>query len=434
MSDMARGDAIADRRFPRDDHLVAGLDIGTTKTRCAIAALQPGSSPVIVGFGCVATLGAQKGSIRDIAAAARCIREAVDKASAQAGEEIQAVHLAISGKHLRSFNTRGVGTITHPERLIQAADRDRVLDQSRLVTLAAGEEIVHAIPRMYVVDGVGGIRQPVGMYGNALEVETNILVGAQTTLRNVEQAVDRAGLVVAEKVLAPLAAGHALLKQEERENGVCVVDIGAGTTELAVFTGCEILHAKIWEVGGGHITNDLAQLLEVNVQEAERIKIVAGSALPAGVGAEEVVEIWQIGRDSPRQLLRQAVCTIIEARVKEIFGLIKKELNDQGLLDKITNGVVLTGGTALLPGIAVCAHEVLGLPVRVSSPSGLGVRIPVGGVAPGGAPPGNDNPDLAVVVGVVARVAAMMEAEPDEEDESFFDAIRRWLLGFRRRR
>lgn len=383
--------------MPRSE-LIAGLDLGTTKVCCVAADVDERDEPVIVGIGVSPSGGIRRGVVVDIEAATRAVEDAVAKASQQCGQPIISVYVGVTGEHIQSLNARGVTAITHPDKEITEADRQRVLEQSRTIVVPSDRDIIHAIPRSYSVDGQEGIREPVGMSGTRLEVETHIVTGAQTFLLNVEKCVARARLGLRETVLEALATSLAILTPAERDIGVCVLDIGGGTTDIAVVADGEILHSSVIPVGGSHVTNDLAQLFRVTAEEAERVKIHYGSALPSQVGETESVELTQIGRTHPRPLRRQAVCAIIEARMQELLQLVKKELVRANCIERMRAGVVLTGGGSLLHGVPDCAAEILQAPVRLGTPIG------VGGLADAVA-----GPEYSTAVGLV-RYAMRAEA------------------------
>ncbi|MBM3496541.1 MAG: cell division protein FtsA, partial [Armatimonadetes bacterium] len=402
--------------------LVAGLDLGTTKACCVAAEVDDRNEPVIVGVGVSPSNGIRRGVVVDIEATTRAVEDAVNKASQQCGAQVLSVYVGVTGEHIQSMNSRGVTAITHPDREITETDRQRVLDQSRVIVIPPDREILHAIPRSYSIDGQEGIREPVGMCGSRLEVETHIVTGAQTFLLNVEKCVARARLGMREMVLEPLATALGVLTPAERNLGVCVLDIGGGTTDIAVLTDGEIFHAAVIPVGGNHVTNDIAQLLRVTADEAERVKVEHGSALPATVGEVESVGLTQIGRTEPRPLRRRALCDIIEARMQELFHLVKKELLRADCTERMTAGVVLTGGGSLLPGVLECASEILQGPVRLGRPSGVGGLADAAG-----------GPEFSTAVGLVRWAVRSEDVARPAQQGGALNQITRFFSRFRPR-
>ncbi|MGC8666704.1 MAG: cell division protein FtsA [Chthonomonadales bacterium] len=351
--------------------LVVGLDIGTTKTCCVVAQVEEGREPEICGVGVSPSAGVKRGIVVDLDATVRSIEAAVAEASQQCGFEITSALVGVTGEHITTLNSSGVIAITHSDREITEDDVERVLEASRVIVVPPERMILHAIPRSYSIDGQNGIKHPVGMSGTRLEVETHIVTGANTFLQNVEKCVTRAGLAVEDMVLEPLATGEAVLMPAERELGVCLVDIGGGTSDVAIFREGEIYFSAVVPVGGRHVTNDLAQLLRMAVEDAEQLKVTQGCAVADGVGEDEAVNVRQIGAETARPFRRRALCQIIEARMQEVFQLVQKEILKSGCHDQLAAGVVLTGGGALLRGTTECAARVLELPVRIGRPGGV---------------------------------------------------------------
>ncbi|MEP6753917.1 MAG: cell division protein FtsA [Chthonomonadales bacterium] len=356
--------------MPRTD-VIAGLDIGTTKICCVVAELNDANQLIISGVGVSPSGGLKDGAVVDIESTVHAIESAVEQASRQAGKEIHSVYVGITGKHISSLNSKGVTAITHPNREITHSDVERVKEQARVIVLPPDRLILHAIPRSYSIDGQAGIRQPEGMSGMRLEVETHIVTGARTFVDNVEKCVTRAGLNLDDMVLEPLATGEAVLSNAERSQGVCLVDIGGGTSDLAIFQGGSIFYSSVIPIGGNHVTNDLAQLLRMTVEEAERIKIANGHCVLKDIRETESVAITQIGKSETRPLKRRAVVEIIEARMQEIFAHVQKEIEKSGCKDMLPAGLVISGGGSQLKGAQDLAQNQLEMPVRIGSPSGL---------------------------------------------------------------
>lgn len=353
------------------NEVFAGLDIGTTKVCCVAAECGDDGQILITGVGLSPSTGLKRGVVVDIEATTHAVEDAVARASQQCGRAITSLYVGVTGEHIKSMNSKGVTAITHPDREITEEDRDRAHQQSRVIVIPPDRVILHAIPRSYSIDGQNGIRQPVGMTGTRLEVETHIVTGAHTFLDNVRKCVSRAGLNLIEMVLEPIAAGEAVVTEQEKDLGVCLVDIGGGTTDLAIFQEGNIYHSAVIPVGGNHVTNDLAQLLRVTTDEAEKLKISYGCAVSEGVGANDTVPVVQIGRTEPRPMKHRGLCEIVEARMQELFQLVQKEIARAGCTGTISAGVVLTGGGSQLSGTLDCARDILRMPVRLGRPTGV---------------------------------------------------------------
>lgn len=351
--------------------MIAGLDIGTTKICCVVAERGERGEVIVSGVGISPSDGLKRGVVVDIESTVRAIEDAVTKASRQAGREIASVYVGVTGEHITSLNSNGVIAITHPDREIKEDDVERVLDAARVIVIPPDREILHAIPRSYSIDGQNGIKHPVGMSGTRLEVETHIVTGAHTFLENVSKCVTRAGLALDDMVLEPIATAEAVVFPAEKNLGVCLVDIGGGTSDLGVFVGGEIFYSAVVPIGGNHVTNDIAQMFRVTVEEAEKIKIQYGSALATGIGDDEGFPLMQIGRTETRPVRRRALCEVIEARMQELFQFVQKEIMKSGCHDMLPAGVVLSGGGSQLKATLDCASQILGMPVRLGAPTGI---------------------------------------------------------------
>ncbi len=354
------------------NEVITGLDIGTTKICALVAEMTEHGEILITGVGVSPSPGMKKGIVVDIESTTRAIEDAVAKASRQSAREVDSVYVGVTGEHIASLNSSGVIAITHPDREITSGDVDRVVDAARVIVLPPDREILHAIPRSYSIDGQNGIRHPIGMSGTRLEVQTHIVHGATTFLQNVEKCVTKAGLEVAEKVLEPIATGESVLLPAEKELGVCLVDIGGGTSDLAVFVNGEIYYSAVIPVGGNHVTNDVAYGLTVGRDEAERLKTENGHALADQVPEEDVITVRQIGREEGRKLRRRALVQIIEPRMQELFQLVQDELTRADCLHLIPAGLVISGGGSQLKGCVEIAQQVMGLSVRIGKPQPLG--------------------------------------------------------------
>ncbi len=352
--------------------LITGLDIGTTKVCALIAELDEQGQVLIIGMGIVPSTGMKKGVVVDIEATTRAVEEAVGIASRQANRDVDAVYVGVTGEHIASLNSSARVAITSPDREITHGDVQRVLESARVIVLPPDRQIIHSIPRSYAIDGQDGVKQPIGMSGSRLEVETHIIHGTTTFLNNVEKCVEKAGLEIVAPVLEPIATAEAVLMEAEKELGVCLVDIGGGTSDLAVFIKGEIFYSSVIPVGGNHVTNDVAFGLTVGRDEAERLKTESGNALLELVSEEDVIAVRQVGREEARSLRRTALVQIIEPRMQELFQLVKDELDKAECLGLTPAGLVISGGGSQLEGCVEVARQVMNMPVRIGSPQGIG--------------------------------------------------------------
>ncbi|HEY6101639.1 MAG TPA: cell division protein FtsA [bacterium] len=356
----------------RKGHIV-GLDIGTTKVCAVVGEGEDGDDVQIAGVGLVPSSGIRKGVVVDIDATTQAIVEAVDRAERMAGVKVDSLYASVSGEHIGSTNSRGVVAISRGDHEINPPDVERVIEAARMAALPASDrEIVHLLPRGFVVDGHDGVRNPVGMYGARLEVEAHIVTGTSTVLANLLKCVQRAGLEVEEVVLEPLASAEAALSSAERELGVVIADIGGGTTSIGVFVAGGLTHTAILPIGGHHITSDIAVGLRTPVAEAEKLKVRYGAATAGETSEGELIEVFNVGDREPRILPRRVLCEIIEPRLQEICNMLRLQIRRSGYAHLVPAGIVLTGGTALLRGITRFTSEKLELPARVGLPEQIG--------------------------------------------------------------
>jgi cell division protein FtsA len=332
--------------------------------------------------GSAASRGLRKGVVVNIDFTVEAIKQAIAEAEQMAGAEVSAVYAGVAGGHIRGLNSRGVVAVSGRDREVTAADVERAVEAARAINVPQDREIIHVLPQTFVVDDQDGIREPVGMSGVRLEVEAHIVTGAVTSVQNVIRSVNRAGLTVQDVVLEPLASAEAVLFPDEKELGIVLIDIGGGTTDVALFRDGAIWHTAILPLGGDHITNDIAVGLRTPAAEAEDLKRRYGCALTALVPAEETIDVPSVGGRKPRQLSRQILSEIIQPRVEEIFTLVARDLTKAGFQDAATAGVVVTGGTSIMEGVPELAEAVFDLPVRRGIPNGVGgladvVRSPV---------------------------------------------------------
>jgi cell division protein FtsA len=323
----------------------------------------------ILGVGSVPCRGLRKGIVSNIDWTVRSIKEAIESAQTMAGVEIRTVYAGVAGSHIRSQASDGVAAIAGGE--VTRADVERVLEGARAIPVDADRQILHVLPREYVVDAQDGIRDPIGMSGVRLGTKVNLVTAATTCVQNVVRCAERCGLTVADVVLEAYASAEAVLSDDEKEIGAAVIDIGGGTTDILLYVDGGIAHTSVIPVGGNNITSDIAAGLRTPMAEADRLKRAFGCALGRIVGDDEEIEVPGVGGHPPRRAPRRVLSDIIEPRAEEIFAVIRKRIEDTGLLEQLSAGVVLTGGAVLLEGMSEFAEEILGMPVRIGYPTGV---------------------------------------------------------------
>ncbi len=353
------------------DQILVGIDVGTTKVCTLVAEVGEDEALRIIGVGVAPARGVRKGVIVNVPEATQAIRASVEKAERVSGYDIERAHVSLAGAHVSSINSRGVVAVQRGDRGILPEDVDRALDAARAIAIPHDREVIHVVPRGFNVDGQEGIRDPLGMVGFRLEVEAHIITGAVSSIHNLIKCIEDAGVGVDELVLDPLASGEAVLTDTERDMGVVLVDIGGGTTDIAVFIEGSIWHTTILGVGGNHLTNDIAVVLRMPNAAAEEAKLQYGHACPDQVDAAEMIQVAAFGESTPTRLARRDLAQVLEARVEEIFSLVLQEIKRSGYDGLLPAGVVLCGGTAQLRGIRDMGRQVLKLPVRVGGPSDL---------------------------------------------------------------
>jgi cell division protein FtsA len=351
-----------------NSEIVVGLDLGSTKVTAVVGEIDD-NRVEILGFGNVSCRGLRKGVVSNIEWTVRAIREAVDAAQTMAGVEITTVYVGVAGSHVRSQPSDGICAISGRE--VRRADLERVLEGARAIPIDADRTILHALPREYVVDNQDGIRDPIGMSGVRLQARVNLITAATSCVQNVERCVERCGLNVAGVVLQPLASADAVVSEDEKEIGVAVIDMGGGTTDVVLYADGGIAYVTVIPAGGNNVTSDIAAGLRTPVAEAERLKRNYGCALGRMISDDEEIEVPGVGGHAPRRVARRLLSDIIEPRVEEIFAAVRSRMEETGLLEQISSGCVLTGGAALMEGVAECAEEILGMPVRLGFPIGL---------------------------------------------------------------
>ena len=354
--------------------VIVGLDIGTSKV-CAIVARRDQENPNgvhVLGIGHAPSDGLNRGVVVNIEKTVRSIERAVEGAEQQSGVTIRSVTVGIAGDHIQSFPSRGVVTISDPEQVVSQADVDRLLEDAQRVSLPSDRRILHVIPQEYIIDSQDGITDPVGMSGLRMEANVHIITGLVTAAQNIYRCVERAGLQVEDIVLEPLGSSYAVLEEDEREVGVGLIDIGGGTTDIAVFEDGTIRHTSVIGIAGHMVTNDIRKGLGIIGDQAERIKREYGYAYGAMILNDEAFMIPGIGGRKPMEITRSMLARIIQPRMEEILEFSLAELKRSGYLRHLSAGVVLTGGGALLRGSAELAQEVLGMPVKIGIPNSMG--------------------------------------------------------------
>lgn len=349
--------------------LVVGLDIGTSKIVVIVGEVKSDGELEVIGMGMHDSSGLKKGMVVNIEATVGAIRRALEEAELMADCQIVSVHTGIAGSHIRSTNSRGMVRVKDKE--VTQADIDRVLETASSISLAGDQQILHVLEQAFSIDGQDGIKKPLGMSGMRLDVEVHIVTGAVAAVQNIMKCIHQCGLEVNELVLQPLASSRAVLAEDEMELGVCLVDIGGGTTDIAVFTGGSIRHTAVIPIAGDQITNDIAMALRTPTQDAEDIKIQHGCALRQ-LADEGSIEVPGVGERGPRTLSRQTLAEVIEPRVEELYSLVQAELHRSGYEELLSSGIVITGGSSAMQGMVELGEEIFHLPVRLGIPRYVG--------------------------------------------------------------
>ncbi|MDM8517516.1 cell division protein FtsA [Desulfobacterales bacterium HSG16] len=367
--------------------IIVGLDIGTTKI-CAVVGEASGGEINIIGIGTHPSIGLRKGVVVNIESTVQSIKKAVEDAELMAGCEISSVYAGIAGGHITGFNSRGIIAIKGGE--ITKQDVERVIDAARAVAIPMDREVIHVLPQEFIVDDQSGILDPAGMAAVRLEAKVHIVTGAVTSAHNIVKCANRAGLDVCDIVLESLASGEAVLANDEKELGAALIDLGGGTSDLAVFSGKNIKHTFVLALGGNNLTNDIAIGLRAPLSEAESIKKKYGTCLSAAISPDETIEVPGMGGRRSRKLSRQILGEILEPRMEELFSLVQREIYRAGMENVMPSGIVLTGGTSILEGVTEIAESIFNLPARIGKPTGIGGLVDV-----------VNNPMFATGVGLV---------------------------------
>jgi len=361
---------------PRDSrNLLVALDIGTSKIVTLVAEITPEDRLNLIGMGSHPSRGLKKGVVVNIESTVNAIQRSLEEAELMADAKIRDVITGIAGSHIKSFNSHGMVAIKDKE--VAQYDIDRVIETARAVNIPMEQQVLHILEQEFIIDGQGGVRQPLGMSGMRLEVKVHIVTGAVSAAQNIMKCVRRCGLEVRDLMLQPLASADAVLLEDERDLGVCLVDIGGGTTDMAVFTDGAIKHTSVIPIAGDQITNDIAMALRTPTKDAEELKIAHGVALRQLASSTDMIDVPGVGERGPRELSRQTLAEVIEPRVEELYSLIQRELRSSGLEELLSSGIVITGGSALMKGMVELGEEVFHMPVRVGLPNYAGALAEV---------------------------------------------------------
>ncbi len=349
--------------------LIVGLDIGTSKVVAIVGEISTEGTTDIIGIGSHPSSGLKKGVVVNIESTVQSIQRAVEEAELMAGCQIHSVFAGIAGSHIRSLNSHGIVAIRDSE--VNASDVERVIDAAKAVAIPADQRILHILPQEFIIDNQEGIREPVGMSGVRLEAKVHMVSGAVSAAQNIVKCIRRCGLEVDDIILEQLASSYSVLTEDEKELGVCIVDIGGGTTDIAIFTEGAIRHTAVIPIAGDQVTNDIAVALRTPTQHAEDIKIRYACALRQLTSLEDTIEVPGVGEREPRKMSRQTLAEVVEPRYEELFTLIQAELRRSGFEEIIPAGIVLTGGSSKMEGLIELAEEVFHMPVRLGLPQGV---------------------------------------------------------------
>ncbi|AXS84508.1 MULTISPECIES: cell division protein FtsA [Marinobacter] len=403
------------------ENMIVGLDIGTSKVVAIVGKRKMDGTIEVVGIGSHPSRGLKRGVVVNIETTVQAIQRAVEEAELMAGCRIHSVYAGIAGSHIKSLNSHGIVAIR--DREVTQADIDRVIDAAQAVAIPADQKILHILPQEFVIDSQEGIKEPMGMSGVRLEAKVHLVTCAVNAAQNIEKCVKRCGLEVDDIILEQLASSHAILTEDEKELGVCVVDIGGGTTDIAVFTGGAIRHTAVIPIAGDQVTNDIAMALRTPTQNAEEIKIKYACALTQLAGADETIKVPSVGDRAPRDLSRQALAEVVEPRYEELFTLVQSELRRSGFEDLIPAGIVITGGSSTMEGVVELAEEIFHMPVRLACPQAVSGMTEV-----------VNNPIYATGVGLLIHGFRQMDLGrtpvlKGEDAPSLFERMKAWFTG-----
>lgn len=354
------------KKTDKNKNLIVGLDIGTSKVVAVVGEVSDEGYVEVIGIGTHPSRGLKRGVVVNIEATVQSIQRAIEEAELMAGCEIHSAYIGIAGSHVHSRNSNGIVAIRDKE--VQVADIERVIDAAKAVAIPADQRILHVLPQEYVIDSQEGIREPIGMSGVRLEAQVHIVTGAVSAAQNIVKCVQRCGLQVGDMILEQIASSQAVLTEDEKELGVCLVDIGGGTTDIAVFTDGAIRHTAVIPIAGDQVTNDIAVALRTPTKNAEEIKLRHACALMDKINHDEMIEVPSVAQRPPRQISKKSLAEVVGARYEELFALIMAELRRSGFEDLVASGIVLTGGASLVNGAIELAESVFQMPVRLGLP------------------------------------------------------------------
>lgn len=398
--------------------MLVGLDIGTSKVVAIVGEVDEDGEINIVGLGSHPSRGLKKGVVVNIESTVQSIQRAVEEAELMAGCRIHSVYAGIAGSHIQSMNSNGMVAIRGE---VAENDIDRVLEAAKAVPMQGEQRILHVLPQEFLIDNQEGIKEPIGMSGVRLEAKVHLVTGANNTAQNIERCVERCGLTTDAIILEQLASSYAVLTEDEKELGVCLVDIGGGTTDIAIFTDGAIRHTAVIPIAGDQVTNDIAMALRTPTQNAEDIKIKYACALTQLAKADETIKVPSVGDRPARDLSRQALAEVVEPRYDELFTLIQAELRRSGYEDLVAAGVVMTGGTAKIEGAVELAEEIFHMPVRLAKPLGVSGLVDV-----------ISNPIYSTAVGLLKYAAQQQQDggaqnNGEEQADNVLDRVKSWF-------
>ena len=407
-----------------NSNMIVALDIGTSKVVCLVGEVNVDNTIDIVGIGSHPSRGLKKGVVVNIESTVSSIQRAVEEAELMAGCKIHSVAVGIAGSHISSLNSHGIVAVREGE--VTEFDLERVIDAARAVAIPADQKILHILPQEYEIDSSEGIREPLGMSGVRLEAKVHLVTGSVNAAQNIEKCVRRCGLDVDNIVLEQLASSYSVLTEDEKELGVCMVDIGGGTSDIAIFTGGSIRHTAVIPIAGDQVTNDIAMALRTPMQHAEDIKIKYACALAQLAAPDEMVNVPGVGDRPARTLSRQSLAEVVEPRYEELFNMIQTELRRSGFEELVAAGIVLTGGTSKMEGAVELAEEVFHMPVRLASPQGTRGMDDILG-----------NPVYATSMGLLqyahddqgGEPAQVVEVDVIERQASMLNKVKTWFQG-----
>lgn len=399
--------------------LIVGLDIGTSKIVTIVAEISTGGEIEIIGIGASPSQGLKKGVVIDIESTVSSIRKATEEAELMAGVQIKSVFAGIAGSHIKSLNSHGIVAIK--DREVGSEDVNRVIEAAKAVAIPTDQRIIHVLPQEFVIDDQDGIREPIGMSGVRLEAKVHLVTGSTSAAQNIVKCVRQCGLEVEDVILEQLASSYSVLTDDEKELGICLVDIGGGTTDIAVFTEGAIRHTAVIPIAGDQVTNDIAVALRTPTQFAEDIKVKYACALRQLANAEDTIEVPGVGDRASRRLARQTLAEVVEPRYEELLTLVQSELRRSGFEELCAAGVVLTGGSAKMEGVVELAEEVFHMPVRLGFPqhvTGLAdiVRNPIHATGVG-----------LLLFGQQNRLNPRTESVELQTEGSLFERMKRWV-------